>query len=367
MNVFVCIPCLMLGGSEVATLQMVQALTLDGVRVKVVIYYEFDSTMIARYRACGAELIFLNERRTGGTRMLQLLWRLTKLFRKEKPDVVHVQYFAPGMIPILAARLVGIRTVFATIHAAGDKGYGWKAKTMFRISAALTTHFFCVAENTERFWFGCVGVKHHSTLHNSVDLERFAEAVPVKISGIDFNTTPVIGIVGRVVRLKGHDCLFRAVHDLLNDFPTLKVLVIGTGSEEGEFRALTRQLGIESSVIWIGRVEPEELPGYYKAMDILVMPSHWEGFGLTAAEAMATGVPVVGCDVPGLREVIGNAGLLVPIDDDRKLAFAIKQLQDPSLRLHYSQLCQARVRQYFNSNRQMRLWQDVYRHLLSNN
>lgn len=359
MNVFVCIPCLMLGGSEVATLQMVQALRADGVRVRVVVYYESDSAMIARYRACGAELIFLNERRGGAAGILRLLRRLTKLFRKDQPAVVHVQYFAPGMIPIFAARLAGIRTVFATVHAAGGKGYGWKAKTMFRISAALTSHFFCVAENTERFWFGHVGGKRHSTLHNGVDIERFAQAVPVKIPQLDCTADLVIGIVGRVVRLKGHDCLFRAVKRLLPKFPHLKVLIVGDGSYRSELEELSRELKINHHIIWCGRIEPEALPSYYKNMTVLAMPSHWEGFGLTAAEAMAAGIPVAASDVPGLREVVGDAGLLSPVNDDVILAQNLKQLLEAPAT--YAEAGRIRVANLFSAQKIMRQWVTFYR------
>ena len=323
-KVFVCIPCLCLGGSEIATLQMIQALAGE-YAVTVICYYEHDDRMVRRYEAVGAGVVLLNEKRNGLYGLWKLLLLLVRLFRRERPDVVHGVYFAPGMIPLLAARLAGVHRVFATVHAAGGRGYGWKAKLMFRFSAMLTTHFFCVAKNTERFWFKKVGGGRHSTIHNGIDIDAFANAEPAAIPGIESGDT-VIGIVGRVVALKGHDCLFRAVKRLVPQIERLKVLVVGDGSDRPKFAALTQELGIAERIIWAGKVEPEDLPGFYKRMDILAMPSHWEGFGLTAAEAMAAGVPVVGSDVPGLREVIGDAGQLFPVDDDKALCQAVLKI-----------------------------------------
>lgn len=350
----------MLGGSEVATLQMVQALIEDKHDVTVVCYYESDPVMVERYRKNGCKILFLQEKREGLKGLFRLTRRLVKLFRSEKPDVVHVQYFAPGMIPIIAARFAGIRHVFATVHAAGGNGYNWKAKLMFRISSAMTSHFFCVAENTEKFWFDTVGGNRHSTIHNGIDVQRFAEAKPAEIPGL--TGRPIIGIVGRIVKLKGHDCLFRAMKRLLPEFPDLQVLIVGDGPAEMEFRELAGSLGIADHLLWCRRVEPEDLPGYYKQMDVLAMPSHWEGFGLAAAEAMAAGVPVVASDVPGLREVVGDAGLLFPVNDDANMASQLQKiLASQEILSSYRQKGFARITTFFSIEQQKELWKSFYR------
>lgn len=355
MKVFVCIPCLCLGGSEVATLQMVEALVGENA-ITVVCYYEHDAKMVARYEAAGARVLLLEETRNGLRGLWRLLWRLERLFRAERPHVVHGVYFAPGSIPLLAARLAGIPRVFATIHAAGGRGYGWKAKQIFRFSAMLATHVFCVSENTERFWFGSVGGTHHSTIHNGVDLSGYANALAAQIDYIAPGS-PVIGIVGSVIKLKGHECLFRAVKRLQTEFPYLLVLVVGEGHDRECFASLATKLGIAEHIVWAGRIEPEALHGYYKRMDVLAMPSHWEGFGLAAAEAMAAGVPVVGSDVPGLREVIDEAGLIFPVDDDQALAVALRETL--AHREEYSARVAKRV-VAFSLAEQQQKWQQAY-------
>ena len=378
-KIIFCIPCLNLGGSEVATLACVKALLAVGYRVSVVCYYESDSVMVRRYKEAGAEVVLLDMQRTGLKGMFKLLLRLRLLFKKQKPDAVHVQYFAPGMVPILAAKAAGVRRIFATVHAAGQAGYGFKSKMMFRFSASLVSHFFCVAKNTEKFWFGSVSDIdknsdysrfRHSTIHNCVDVDKYQQIDNVSRTQLcpELNEDhKVIGIVGRLVTLKGHLTLWQAVKEVQKTVPKVKVLVIGAGSDEELFRSQAKELGIEDSIIWQGPVEPERLPHYYHAIDVLAMPSRWEGFGLTAAEAMAAGKPVVGSDVPGLAEVVtdGKTGFLVPVEDSGQLADKLTMLlSDNSLAEKMGNAGLERVRQLFDVSIYNEIFTNAYKDLI---
>jgi glycosyltransferase involved in cell wall biosynthesis len=355
------IPCLCLGGTEIATAAMVRALIGGGYTVRVCCYFEHAPEMVARYEAAGATVDLLELRRGGVGSLLAVLRAVRRYLQCHRPEVFHVQYMAPGLIPILAAQMAGVKQVYATVHAAGNRGYNWKAKLMFRTAAAMTTHFFCVSKNAERFWFG-EGVdsrggdrksrQRHSTVYNGIEVERFASANPALIPGSEPGDL-VVGIVGRVVALKGHDCLFRAAAMLRSEFPRLKILVIGEGPDRERFEQLAEALGIADRVVWMGSIEPEDLPGYYQSMHILAMPSHWEGFGLSAAEAMAAGKAVVGTCVPGLEEVIVNnvTGLLFPADNAEALADCLRKLlQDEALRRSMGGAGRDRVSRLFASD-----------------
>jgi glycosyltransferase involved in cell wall biosynthesis len=379
-RVIVCIPCILLGGSELATLSFVKALVRDGHDVTVCCYHEHDASMVARFEQAGTKVVLLDLSRGSLRRVFSTL---VGFFRSQQPDVVHVQYFAPGMIPILAARRAGVRHVFATVHAAGRQGYGWKAKAMLRFSALFTDHFFCVSQNAERFWFGSVSATEraadwlktrHGTIYNCVDVGAIQAAGELAKRWVLCPELPpeakLIGIVGRLVRLKGHLTLLRAMKDLLAAVPGTFLLVIGKGADEAVFRQEADRLGIADHVIWKGRVEPEVLPRYYHLMDVLAMPSHWEGFGLTAAEAMAAGKPVVGSDVPGLREVVedGVTGFLVPVDDAGVLAERlVRLLSDDSLRTTMGRKSLDRVKRLFDVPVHDHKWLAAYTSLLSRN
>ena len=115
--------------------------------------------------------------------------------------------------------------------------------------------------------------------------------------------------VGRIEPLKGLELLIRATAELDGVAP-VRLMVIG-GGREGDpeverMRALVNDLGIEGSVDFVGRVDHEELPFYYNAADVCVVPSFYESFGLAALESMACGTPVVATRVGGLSTIVLN-------------------------------------------------------------
>jgi len=353
---------------------MISALNHGGHGIRVCCYYEYAPEMVARYRQTGAAVDLLKRRRGGGKELLGLAAALRKYLLKQQPDVVHVQYFAPGMVPIIAARLARVNNIFATVHAAGNHGYNWKAKILFRISAFLTDHFFCVSRNTEKFWFGSVSDTvnisnfrrtKHSTIHNCVDTDKYLQSHPIPDEIPD--NRPVIGIVGRIVPLKGHRTLIHAFFRVKEFVPDAWLVVVGTGADQEYLEDLSKQLKVNDNICWAGQIPPEKLPGYYKAMDVLAMPSLWEGFGLTAAEAMAAAKPVVGTKVPGLQEIVvdGETGFLVDINDAEALAEKLIHLmRNEKLRTDMGRAGFERVQNKFSKEAHDQKWLRAYSSLI---
>lgn len=379
-TIIICIPCLSLGGSEIATLSFAKALPADRYAVTVCCYHESDAAMVDRFRQAQIEVDLLGLSRGGLPALGSLFRTLVGYFRMRKPDVVHVQYLAPGMIPILAARWAGVPHVLATVHTAGPKGYGLKARWMLRLSARLTDHFFCVSQNAERFWFGAAspgleagsGNTRHSTIYNGVDTEAIrAAGRNLQRESLCPELPPgakVVGIVGRLVRLKGHLTLIEAMAEIVPQMPEAYLLVIGRGADEVQFRREAQRRHVASHVVWKGAVEPETLPQYYHLIDVLAMPSHWEGFGLAAAEAMAAGKPVVGTAVPGLQEVVEDqvTGFLVPVDDARTLAGRLRVLlSDGQLAHQMGSSGLHRARRVFDVTHHRDRWAKAYQALLA--
>ena len=110
-------------------------------------------------------------------------------------------------------------------------------------------------------------------------------------------------------------------------------------------KALCHDLGIEDRVHFLGA--RSDVPDILEKCDVAVLSSHWEGFGLSAVEAMASGCPLIASDVGGLRDVVKGAGILFPQGDDKELAEKIQWLcEHPDEYQAVAKRCQERAQQY---------------------
>jgi len=142
----------------------------------------------------------------------------------------------------------------------------------------------------------------HVVIENGVDIEKIKAALPYKknelIKGITENTK-LICMVGRFSEAKDQPTLIRAVSKLSGD---IHLVLVGEGPLMGDNKKLAEELGISDRVQFLGF--RQDIPRILKTVDIVVLSSHWEGFGLAAVEGMAAGKPVVVSDVEGLRDVV---------------------------------------------------------------
>jgi glycosyltransferase involved in cell wall biosynthesis len=113
---------------------------------------------------------------------------------------------------------------------------------------------------------------------------------------------------------------------LLKEYPALELLVVGKPTPGGATDRLLKELGIDDKVQFVSGISTEQMVDYYAEATIAVVPSLYEGFGLPAGEAMACEVPLVSTRGGALPEVVGDAGVLVPIEDANAIAAAVKDL-----------------------------------------
>lgn len=159
---------------------------------------------------------------------------------------------------------------------------------------------------------------------NGVDSVRFAPAEARTALGF-IAEDQIIGIVGRLVALKRHQMLFDAFTQLADDFPRLHLLVVGDGGAEREqLIAAMRQHPVAARIRWAGH--QDDLPPFYRVMDLLAAPSEIEGLSNAVLEAMAAAVPVLAHAACGNAEVIedGHNGYLSQINTAADLAVALR-------------------------------------------
>lgn len=372
MKVLICIPCLLTGGTEVQTLSLVKALVEAGHKVVTVCYFEHDGRMMERYGMAGSEVVCLSPegRRPQGVKatFLCLHSGLRRVVRSVRPDVAHVQYMAPGAMPIVLLRLLGVKKVVATAHTAADIYPSLKLLRWIR--RHLLVAFTCITERAERSFFGSSSLfgsetvlfrkgNHFTIYDNLPDYIHLARCRRKSLGSF------TIGVVSRLERIKGMDLVVTAFVGVHKVRPDTRLLVAGDGSLRTLMARQATEAGLDGCVDFIGRQPQERLQDCYDKIDILLMPSRSEGFGLTAIEGMARGCVVVAADVGGLPEVVldGKTGLLHRREDADDIAGKVLSLvQEPPLWENMSASAVQRAA-LFGSDRYGRLIERLYRQI----
>ena len=124
---------------------------------------------------------------------------------------------------------------------------------------------------------------------------------------------------------KGQDRVIRTLPRVLLQYPETIYLIVGHGDDQPRLEALAAEFGVTERVQFVGLVEPDELPDYFRLADVFVMPSTCEGFGIAFLEAMASGIPVIGGNKDGSLDPLsdGASGTVVDPEDREELASAI--------------------------------------------
>ncbi len=210
---------------------------------------------------------------------------------------------------------------------------------------------------------GYPGEKIH-TLVNGVDLEKFSAHDGCG----DFKKlvylpedTPVFGSVGRLVQVKNYPLLLRAAKKVFTQMPNARLLLVGAGPLYPETKAMIRELGISENTIFIRW--RKNIPDYIRAMDVFILPSFSEGMSNTILEAMACSRTVIATDVGGNPELVSHdkTGLLVPSDNDEKMAAAILDLlQNTDKRRAFAAAGRRKVEENFTFTQMIRRYEKLY-------
>lgn len=279
------------------------------------------------------------------------LRHLVGALRRLDPAVVHVNATdqGDGLTALLAARALR-RPVVVTVHLALDGRASYHetlsgrtlraADAVIAVSDAVAVHL------------AALGVDP-TIVHNGVPVP---EADPDARGKLELDPGAfVVGGVGRLAAQKGWDVLCRATPVLREHHADAVVAIVGEGPEREQLQALAREHGVRL-------LGPHPNAGsLLGAFDVIAMPSRFEGLALVAMEALHAGVPVVASDVDGLRDVVGDAGVLVAPDDPQALGAALAALAaDPASRGALARRGRERASQRFGVERMARETAAVY-------
>lgn len=338
LSVGLLLPCLLTGGTEVVTLETANSLHALGYSVEVVVYFdEIDATMLASFRATGLTVHLLGVQR--GSSFLSH-WRLAlalwAALRRRRFDAIWVQYMTPTLLPLAIARLC-TRRLIAAVHVVASHYSPAGLQRLRWLTRHVCNRIVCVSHTVANGIFGPEGCEERNggrvrVLPNALALcaVQAAEALHWRAHAGWPADVVVLGFAGRLTHFKGVDFLLRAVARLHGQGMPVRLAVVGDGEDGVKLQALAQQLGISAITCFAGRISRAEIYGAIKGFDIAVMPSRGglEGFGLSALEAMAAGVPVVASRVDALQEVVvdGATGRLCPSEDAAALADGLVRL-----------------------------------------
>jgi glycosyltransferase involved in cell wall biosynthesis len=249
-------------------------------------------------------------------------WKLANYCRQNSIDIIHAHngkdYWLAGLAKIFNPKLKVVITRHILAPLKTTKPHRWlynKIDKVIAVSQAVKKAITVFPP------------EKIAVVYNGIDIEKFAAAPAGKLRkelGLAA-TTKIVGMVGRVNASKGHLTFIQSIPEIIAQNPDTVFIVAGGGDTE-ELKK------INSDVYFLG--ERGDIPEIMKDLDVFVMASHNEPFGLVTVEAMASGTPVVAANSGGTAEIIadGANGLLFPPEDPARLAQAvIKVLTDNKL------------------------------------
>lgn len=275
--------------------------------------------------------------------------RLLELCPKLRPDILHAHSPAlNGLAALRVGRRLGIPVVYemraswedaAVVHGTSTEG-----GPRYRLSRVLETHVLKGADAVTTICEGLrdeivargVPARRVTVIPNAVDIQAFdvgGEPDQGLRQALDLENATVLGFIGSFYRYEGLELLVRALAELRNTRPELRLLLVGGGYEEENLKTLTRELGVDDLVRFTGRVPHGDVQRYYDLVDLLVYPRLPTRLTdlvtpLKPLEAMAQGRLLMASDVGGHRELIrdGQTGWLFESGSVSALASKIQRV-----------------------------------------
>jgi glycosyltransferase involved in cell wall biosynthesis len=295
---------------------------------------------------------------------------IRRALRHTEPDVIHMHLEASTLVGTLAALSLPTPRPVLVASVANDpyrqSGFHrWVGRRLAPFMDLHITHSRGIRDSVLRAYGG--RPRRVEVVSLGIDLDRFHRhlADPARVAEYRAGAAPVVGAIGRLVPQKAMHVLIDATPALLAAHPELRVLIVGDGPLRAELEARAGRLGVAGAVRFAGY--QEDVVSAYAAMDVFVLPSRDEGFGLVFLEAMAVGVPVVGTRVVGSEDAVedGVTGLLVPYADPSALAAAVGGiLSSPDLARRLRDTASERVRRVYSREQCAARVEELYRELL---
>lgn len=355
------------GGAELLVVRLAAGLQARGWQVRVISMMP-PQAFEEELRNAGIVVESLEMKR--GIPNPAALFKLLRLLRSGRPDVVHCHMFHANLLGRISRKPAGVPVLISTIHNMYE-GARWR-ELANRYSAPLSDVTTIISrKSAERMIrVGAISRDRLKVIPNGVDTMRYyrSEAARKELRG-KFNAGDsfIWLAVGRFAEAKDHANMIRAYHRARQVRDDALLLLAGEGGMRRQAENLAEELGLTGQVKFLG--VRSDIPELMSAADAYLMSSSWEGMPLVLLEAASCRLPVVATDVGGNSEVVveGKTGFLVPPKDPEKLAGAMIRLMSLSEtdRQEMGRAGREYVEEHYSLDRITDRWEELYYKLIN--
>lgn len=342
------------GGAEKVVCDLADQMVLKGHEVKIA-YLTGDKLM--KPKSSNIEIIYLAL--NGIKSFIPASIQYRNLLRSFRPDVVHAHMVHANIFVRLNRINQKIPKLICTAHNSNEGG-------KIRMLAYKYTNFLSdintnVSKEASQAFInkGAFTKENLITVYNGIDLNKFKFSNSKNdIVSIDDGFTNFLS-VGRLNEQKDYPNLLNAISQLDVNLK-VRFNIVGDGELRLAIENLIDSMGIKNKVNLLGR--RKDIATLMHQSDFFILPSKYEGFGLVVAEAMACGTFVIATDCGGVREVLGDTGILVPPQDSQALAQAMQQalsLTDEQISSNNIR-ARKRIEELFSLEKSVEKWLEIY-------
>lgn len=344
---------LAIGGAERLMAEMLPLMNNE-IEVALLINQRVDNAFSQKLQKVGVTIYTLDYPKLYSPRNIIKLVRWLRQY-----DLIHVHLF-PSLYFVAIANLFVRKPLVYTEHNTYNKRRGkWYMRFIEKWIYGQYKKIISISQLTEvnlKKWIGANPADNRFiVINNGVNLTEFVEYKNEKV----YPHTLIM--IARFAPAKDQETIIRAMYILPKN---VHLILVGDGPKKNDCESLAQELNLSERIHFVGT--QSNVPSWIAKADIGIQSSHWEGFGLTAVEMMAGGLPVIATDVDGLREIVQDAGEIFPCGDYERLAEIVKHLLND--KVYYEQVkkrCQKRAEEY-DIQTMTNAYLNVYRQLLRN-
>ena len=344
MKILHIINSLQIGGAEKLIVDLVPRLRSLSNEVEVLLLNGIDTPLKQKLLSEGIYIISLGK----GINIYNPLLSIKLIKFIKKYDIVHVHIF-PALYWVAIAKILSFSKIklITTEHSTNNRRRNiFVFKYIDRFIYSQYSKIICISDRVRNNISTHLGRKSAKfiTISNGVDTSSYLNAKRVnryEVFGKSI-TGHLLVQVASFRKAKDQDTVIRAISILPNKY---QLALVGDGIRKSICENLVIELGVADRVHFLG--VRNDVPEILNASDLVVMSSHWEGFGLAAVEGMASGKPTIVSDVAGLSEVVEGAGILFEQGNFKQLSCIIQKLMsEPELYNDIAYKCKERAVQY---------------------